>query len=240
MNPQTQPSFIPKKPLVGVGSQSGSLAFGSLFFLLSVLIFVASLVSAGAVFAYKGYLTGAIANKTESLGKAQAAFDPGAIQDLLRMDSRLSNAKILLKKHVAPSGLFAFLSAQTLQRVSFNSFSYAVGDDGSVTVALSGQADGFATLALQSDQFNTNKLLKDAIFSSIAVVQGGQVTFNVKATVDPSLVSYENSIMSTSISASATPAQNTPVPAAPLLQSSGPLLPTPTPASTQSSPAPLP
>jgi hypothetical protein len=157
-----------------------------------VLLFIVSLVSAGAVFAYEGYLNSAIASKSDSLTKAQAAFDPTTIQELVRLDSRITNAQTLLQKHIAPSALFNFLAAQTLQRVSFSSFSYALGDDGSVSISLAGQADSFATLALQSDQFNTNKFLKDAIFSDIAVGQNGQVTFDIKATVDPAVINYAN------------------------------------------------
>jgi len=227
MNPQAQPSFIPKKPLTASSAGAGSLGVGGLFFLIAVLIFIASLVSAGAVFAYGGYLTSAIASKTDSLNKAQAAFDPGTIQELVRMDSRITNAKTLLQKHIAPSALFAFLSSQTLQRVSFSSFSYVLGDDGSVSITLAGQADSFATLALQSDQFNTNKLLKDVIFSAIAVGTSGQVTFNVKATADPSLINYAVSLNAANAAGGALPV------------SSGSMLPPTPPASSASATPPL-
>ena len=142
MNPETQSSFIPKKPLTTVGLHSSSSAFGSLLFLIALLLFLASVVSGGAVFAYSKYLTGTITSKVDSLNKGQAAFDPSTIQDLIRMDSRLNNAQVLLQKHVAPSVLFSFIAAQTLQRVSFGSFSYVLGDNGSVSINLSGEADG--------------------------------------------------------------------------------------------------
>ena len=222
MDPQTQSSFIPKKPLTGTGGRTNSFAFVGLFFLLAVLVFIASLVSAGAVFAYEGYLSGSIASKSDSLNKAQAAFDPGAIQELVRMDSRLTNANALLEKHIAPSALFAFLSTQTLERVSFSSFSYALGDDGSVTIALAGEADSFSTLALQSDQFNTNKLFKDAIFSGISVGGTGQVAFNVQAKVDPSLINYTNSLTNTPPTPTPTP---TPAPVPAISPAPAPMLP---------------
>jgi hypothetical protein len=49
---------------------------------------------------------------------------------------------------------------------------------------------GFATVALQSDQFAASKALKDIVFSDIAVDELGKVTFSVTATVDPSLINY--------------------------------------------------
>ncbi|MEI7720202.1 MAG: hypothetical protein WCI89_03275 [bacterium] len=194
MNPQVQSSFIPKKPLTGLGAHTSSSAFGSIFLLIAILLLAASLVSAGAAFAYERYLISSIAGNSASLDKAQAAFDPATIQELVRMDSRLTNAQALLQKHVAASALFGFLASQTLQRVSFSNFSYALGDDGSVSVTLAGEADSFSTLALQSDQLSANKLLKDVLFSGVAVGQSGQVTFSVRANVDPGVIKYSNTL----------------------------------------------
>ncbi|HEV8666221.1 MAG TPA: hypothetical protein VN665_00020 [Candidatus Paceibacterota bacterium] len=189
MDPQVQASFIPKKSLdIGATPRGGH--FGGLIFLISLLIFIASLVAAGAAFAYTKYLTNAIASKSKSLILAEGAYDPGSIQDLVRLDSRLTQAKVLLDKHVAVSGIFAFLSTQTLSNVSFSSFTYALNDDGSANVTMNGTADSFATVALQSDQFGGNKLLKNVIFTNITADAAGHISFGVSATVDPSVLSY--------------------------------------------------
>src|SRR5665647_2460160 len=120
MDPQVQTSFIPKRSLDVSSSREGS-PFG-LLFLIALLIFIASLVAAAASFLYIGYLNGAIASKSKSLALAEGAYDPGVIQDLVRMDTRLIQSKTLLAKHVAVSGIFAFLSTQTLEHVSFSAF----------------------------------------------------------------------------------------------------------------------
>lgn len=193
MDPQVQASFIPKKSLdVSVSNRSGG--FGGLVFLVSLLIFIASLVAAGGVFAYKQYLQTAITSKAKSLALAEGAYDPGTIEDLVRLDSRLIQAKALLNKHVAVTGIFAFLSTQTLPNVSFGSFDYSLGDDGSAKISMTGIADSFATVALQSDQFGGNKLLKDVVFSGITADAVGHVTFSVSASVDKSVLSYNASL----------------------------------------------
>lgn len=192
MDPQVQASFIPKKPLdtsvrtrgVGVG----------LFFLLSLVLFIASLVSAGAAFAYTQYLHTAVVSKSESLERAEGAYDPGVIQDLIRMDARINSADKLLNKHVSASTLFAFISTQTLEQVAWSSFEYSLQTDGSATISMSGLADTFSSVALQSDQLGGNKLLKDVIFSGIGASTGGGISFGVKATVDPSVLLYTNSL----------------------------------------------
>jgi len=188
MDPQVQASFIPKKSLDTSVRGSGG-GFG-LLFLIALLIFIASLVAAGASFVYQQYLNNTLASEKVSLDRAQGAYDPGTIDDLARMDQRINQAKILLAKHVAVSAVFSFLSQQTLENVSFNSFDFALQTDGTAKITLGGTADSFSTVALQSDQFGSNKILKDVVFSGITVNATGAVSFSVSATVDPSLISY--------------------------------------------------
>jgi hypothetical protein len=193
MDPQVQASFIPKKSLeMGASPRGGG--FGGLVFLIALLFFVASLVAAGASFAYTQYLQKAIVDKSDSLKKAEGAYNAKSIEDLARLDNRLIQSNALLNKHVAVSGIFSFLSTQTLVNVSFSNFTYELGGDGTAKITMAGAADSFSTVALQSDQFNGNKLLKDVLFSSITVGAGGRISFNVSAVVDPSILLYKNTI----------------------------------------------
>lgn len=187
MDPQVQASFIPKKSLDTSARRGAGVG---LLFLLSLLIFIASVVAAGSSFLYQQYLNKTLADKKVSLDRAQGAYEPGTIQDLSRMDQRITQAKTLLSKHIAPSAIFAFLSTQTLEKVSFSSFSFTLGSDGSSKLSLAGTADSFSTVALQSDQFGSSKVLKDVVFSGITVDATGGVSFSVSATADPSLISY--------------------------------------------------
>jgi hypothetical protein len=193
MPPQVPTSFIPKKPLdTGAVSYHESGGVGFLFF-IALFIFIASLVAAGGVFAWKNYLSAAIGSDSKSLQEAEGAFDPSTINDLVRLDSRINNAETLLQSHVAPSAIFNFLSQQTLQNVQFTSFTYALQADNSASIVLQGQADSFSTVALQSDQFSASTMLKDVVFSSIQTTTGG-VSFSVTATVDPSLINYAKNL----------------------------------------------
>jgi hypothetical protein len=190
MDPNVQGSFIPKQALTAASRGSGA----GLFFLLALLVFVMSVVAAGGAFAYQQYLNGQITSKDKMLKTAEGAFDAGAIQDLVRMDARLTQARTLLQSHVSPSAIFAFLSTVTLQKVQFDSFDLSVNKDGSATMALGGSADSFSTVALQSDQLGSSKVLRDVVFSGITVGENGKVSFTVNATVDPSLILYRNNL----------------------------------------------
>ena len=195
MDPQVSTSFIPKKPLVE-NRRGGS---SGLIFLLVLLIFLGSVTAGGAAFLYEKYLQGSLAAKVRSLETAQGAFESaGAIENLIRLDNRISEGKSLLAEHVAPSSIFYFLSSQTLERVRFTSFDYELREDGSATVAFQGKTDDFPTIALQSDQFGASKVLRNIIFSDIAVEAEGGVSFSLSATVEPALLLYSKNLTQSS------------------------------------------
>src|SRR5689334_4110082 len=136
MDPVGQGSFIPKQSLTAATRRGGM----GLLLLLALLVFLMSIVAAGGAFAYKQILTGVIAGKDESLRKDEGAFNPGTIQDLVRTDNRLTQAQLLLHKHVAPSAIFDFLSTITLERVQFTGFDMSLTEDGGASISLSGVA----------------------------------------------------------------------------------------------------
>lgn len=165
-----------------------------IFFLLALLIFTMSLISAGAAFGYQRILNKTITDKDEDLRQAEGAFDAGTIQDLLRIDSRLTQARGLLQKHVAPSAILYFLSTITLERVQLNSFDMTLDKEGGASLSVTGVADSFSSVALQSDQFGSTKVLKDVIVSGVSVGDTGKVRFSVNAKVDPSLIVYSDNL----------------------------------------------
>jgi hypothetical protein len=196
-----QASFIPKQSLSAASGRGGG--FG-LIFLLGVLIFVMSILAAGGVLAYQGYLGSQVKSMDEKLRVAEGAFNASSIQDLIRLDKRMLNADILLQKHVNPSAIFFFLSTITLERVQLGGMEYTLQPDGGASISLSGVADSFSSVALQSDEFGLSKMLRDVIFSGITVDEKGQVSFSVNATLDPQLISYVQQIRNTSAESSPT------------------------------------
>lgn len=194
MDPQVPASFIPKKPLTAESRPRGG---GGLLTLIALLIFLASLVSGGGVFLYEQYLENSITAKADSLKRAEGAYDPGVIEDLIRLDSRINEARTLMHKHVAPTTLFTFLSGATLESVQFTSFDYALESDGAASIALDGIARSFSAVALQSDNFGASRVLRNVIFSDISVGETGAVSFKVTASVDPAFLLYEKTLTQT-------------------------------------------
>jgi|GEM_PF-184486 len=191
MPPQIQTSFIPKKPLVE--SAPTRHARVGIFWVLVIILFIASLVAAGAAFAYQVVLQNSIQASNDSLTRAQAAYDPAAIASIIRLDNRLTQTKILLQNHIAPSAIFSFLETNTLGNVRFTDYAYTIDPNGAATLQLSGEALDFSSVALQSDAFGQSRDLKDVLFSDINVDPAtGHIVFKMSATVDSSLILYRN------------------------------------------------
>ncbi len=203
MDSQVSSSFIPKKPVTESPARRGGT--GSLLFLLALLIFITSLVAGGGTFLYKQYLTSSLAAKDESLKRAEGAYDAGVIQDLIRLDGRIQEAKSLMDKHVAPSAFFTYLSGATLASVQFTEFAYDLQGDGTATISLAGKGNSFSAVALQSDEFGASRVLREVVFSDIKVGGTGEVTFSVTAKVDSSLLQYRKNLTGGTSSAGQTP-----------------------------------
>ena len=235
MDLQPQASFIPKRPLTS--SPVSGHGAPSILSIIATFIFVVSILAAAGVFGYTLYLNHQLSTAKSSLDAARAAYDPNSIQDLIRLNSRIEQAKQLLAKHVAPSALFSFLEANTLSTVRFTQMGYSVNPDGSIGLTLTGNAADFASVALQSDQFSAaTKVLSNIVFSGLSIDPAtGIVRFQVSANINSDTLLYSNSISSgSSVQQPAEPATQTP--ATPALPQTG----TQTAASSSGSGAPKP
>ncbi len=188
MDPQVRTSFIPKKPVTAAYAERRSPV--GIFLIVSIALFLGSFLAAGGVFGYLSYLKQSIASKSESLERSQKAFEPAVIEELVRLDSRMKLGQEVLSSHVAPSAIFSFLEQTTLASVRFRDFEYALDGSGNAQISLSGQARTFSDVALQSDEFGKQQVLKDLFFDGINTDQVGNVVFSVHASLAPNALSY--------------------------------------------------
>jgi len=115
---------------------------------------------------------------------------PSAGRDFIRLNNRLISTESLLNRHVVISPLFDFLETATLKSVRFNDFLYNT-NSGGVELLIKGQARGYADVALQSDVFNKSPYFENPVFSDLSLDERGNVTFTLRATINPELISYK-------------------------------------------------
>ena len=159
--------------------------------LVAAVLFVAALTTAGALFAYRSYLVNDIAYKADLLQEERKSIDPALIRAMARHMARIEAAKEVLAAHIAPTVLFAFLEEITLQNVRYAGMSVTV-DAEEVRVELQGEAANFEAVALQSDIYGNNRMVREALFSDVNRNSEGAVLFNLDAKMDPRFLRYGN------------------------------------------------
>ena len=188
-------SFIPTKPIQTV-SKGGKLGIskGNFLNILTLGIFLVTIVITGGVVIYKIYLQKQVSNQIVQLEGARAALDSPLVTEADRLNTRMKNVVSLLDEHLAPSELFALLEKKTLKTVQFNDLTYTVEADGKVKIEASGSASSYEAIVSQSQEYGKSTYLKDILFTDLQPSQTGGVSFNLSGTVDGDLVLYKNRI----------------------------------------------
>ncbi len=193
MESNIKASFIPDKLPTENGrgrptrNSSGSAV--DILMLLAIVALAVALALAAGVFLYSSFLTSNVQSKSEQLARAQQAFEPALVAELVRLDARLDAANTVLAQHLAPSEIFNLLEELTLQSVSYSSMDYALSEDGTITLKLQGKARSVNGVALQASVFGQHNAITNPIFGDLDLVSDG-VEFTVTATVNPAALRY--------------------------------------------------
>ncbi|PIP73977.1 MAG: hypothetical protein COW88_00170 [Candidatus Lloydbacteria bacterium CG22_combo_CG10-13_8_21_14_all_47_15] len=182
-------TFIPKKTLTK-RDKSKSLRYSGWVTVFSVFLLVFSVAGYSALLLYKVYLEQRSEDLAVSLERAKGAFDPTIIEELKRVDMRLSSADQVLSKHVTITPLFVLFENETLQRIRYTQMSFIAKDDGAYQITMDGEADDYATIALQSDIFSDSRNVRDHIFSNLNLNSKGNISFKFSAFVEPGFLRY--------------------------------------------------
>lgn len=196
MENKFQTSFIPKREFSAV-SAGDKFRSVSILSVIAVIMFVLSIALSAGIFAYQKVLVNKVKSINAELVKSKESFDPSFIQEVSNLNRRIDAAKDILGKHISASAIFDLLEKETLASVRFKTFSFALGTKGTVSLSMNGEADGFDSVALQSDVFGGDKFIKNPIFNNLNLDERGSVSFQFKASLDPKLLLYKE-VISTS------------------------------------------
>jgi len=203
MEPVMPTSFIPKRPVSSepIAPKQSSRAVG-LLSLLAVVVAITTAVAFIGVYLYGKQLESQKVSVQKSINDAKNGIGTEFLADMKRLNARIDGVKMLLGSHVVVSPIFTALQDTTLRSVQYKSFGYALVVDPTtkapmVQVTLTGSAKSYATIALQSDAFTENALIKNPVFSNLTVDdKTNAVNFKLVFDVTPSDLSYETFIKS--------------------------------------------
>lgn len=191
---QLHTSFIPKKPQIPLPEGAAGRSTVNLFALFALIVFLLTAALSGSVYFYRVYLIRAIQGMDATLAAARKSFEPEFINEASRLHARIEATKELFALHRAPSLVFDTLEKKTLQSVRFKDFSFDARNERTMTLSLTGEAQSFNAVALQSDVFGADSLFQNPVFSNFALNDRGDVIFNFKATLDPKLLRYRETV----------------------------------------------
>ena len=170
-------SFIPKASLDNVVDDGGHLqkrsslshdGSGNLFTLLAFFVFICSLVAAGVVFSLNKLSVSNKAKAESDLAKYQERSNAETIEEIKSLNNRLDILKHLIENHVAVRPLFAEISKNTLDKVSFSGFNLKRKPDGTFALTMKAQGVGYESIVVQDQQFSTPGAQK--VFKNTSIV----------------------------------------------------------------------
>ena len=185
MDNRFQATFIPRQSPVTGASYSGQRGQRSLFMMILVM------GAYGALYFYRGFVQDSNDNKKAQVEAAIQNFEPELTNELTVIKARMDAGKTLIENHKAFSLLFSLLELNTVQLLRFTEVSYKVGDDKKIQIAMKGEARSYNAIAYQSDVFAKVEQLKNPVVSNLRLGEGGIISFDFTAELDPSAVSYK-------------------------------------------------
>ncbi len=201
MEPSIPTSFIPKRPIESSAAPAPhrSRSVG-LLSVITALVVIGTVLAFAGVYLYQKQLVSQKAKLEQSIGDARDGIGTEFVTDMKRLDARISGVKELIKNHIVVTPIFQALEATTLHSVQYREFGYSIKSDpstktDSLVVDLSGTARNYASIALQSDAFSPNTLIKNPVFSNLTVDDKSRtINFRLTFSVDMADLSYQTFI----------------------------------------------
>lgn len=207
METKFQTSFIPKKVDVPIGGASTPVREkhrSSLFMMLSVFLFLASMVAAGGVIAWEKVLLNQREGYKEQLKERERQFGIDDIERLNRQSIKIKLGKELIRNHLAISNIFEIIGQLTISKVRFLSLDVIAstnpGED--IKISMKGYGTDFPAVAWQSDvlgqlqKYGLRKIVKNPILSDPSLDGIGAISFGFSAALDKSSLLYDMKVSS--------------------------------------------
>lgn len=195
---EVRTTFVPRRPTLATPQITASR--GPDFVAVAALVlFIASAVAAGGVYAWRWNLNRQIEGQAAQLEKARDAFDPQFVEEASLLNDRIVAANDILDRHLAPTELFEIFEQFTLRSIAFQSLTAVHQADNSVSIVATGVGRNFESVVLQSDWFGegpegNGARLRDVVFSRLGENDRGEATFNFSATIPAERILFARSI----------------------------------------------
>ena len=194
-------SFIPKKSLeadVKDTSKDKYAKHGQVHgpgFLVSMLVFVLSIVASLGLFGYLKIVEKSAEEKITKLEEQKNKFNEEQIKVLLRADTRIKSVKNILNNHVAFSELLRHLEKITLKDVQYTNLVYSGNIGETPIVSVTGKTRSYQDVALQTTEYrNSTNMLTPTVKALERNKETKAVEFEVGAILDPRITLFSSAL----------------------------------------------
>ncbi len=175
-------SFIPKKEFKkNSGSSKGPRI--NILFLISLVIFLSTIIASVAVYLWKVSLEKELKIKRETFASRSEDYGIETIRKFSQLDSRIKAADELLEKHYNILPIFTYLEKNTLVDTTLTEFALTETDS-EIKITAKGEAPDLTDLQLQSRGYAKNPNISNLILSNITKSKEGYSVFDLEFTID--------------------------------------------------------
>lgn len=160
-------------------------SFGIVMF-SGTILFIVVFVYFGLTLGYEPYLNSQVTKQQDQINQLGQSISPADQGNLINFYSQISNLKTLLKNHTLTSKLFAWLEKNTEANVTYQSLSFAQGNQ----ITLAGTAISEGDINQQIAIFESSPEISKVNLTSVASGQSGNSgwAFALTLTVSPSII----------------------------------------------------
>jgi len=180
-------SFIPKKEIQTRKSR-GSGSNVNLFFLISLIIFLSTILGAVGLYFYKKQLT---KEKNDNVAKFKRLKSENTIdtfQKFFKFDRLLKNANTIILNHYYVLPVFNFLEVNTLTSIYFTEMDLKENGD-YIEFSFKGMAEKFSDIVIQKEKYTKNPNIEDFMFLNIDTDKDGNKVFDMTFKVNKKYLS---------------------------------------------------
>lgn len=172
-------SFIPKKEFSAPKKKTRTFSI-NIFFLISLIIFLTTIVGAVGVNMWKENLTKSNAVIHAEFIKKSDQFGLEAIKSLVIIGERIKGSRKLLENHHNILPIFTFLEKKTLTSIYYTELSLnEKKSDSILTIHAKGIASSLADLSQQADSYSKTSNISNLVISNITRSADGLVLFHL-------------------------------------------------------------
>jgi len=194
MEPNSQPSFIPKRQTRDIVARAKAPA--TLFYWIGLTVFIIAILITIWLFVFERFfLARQLDEKKLSIKKEIEAFDPELTKTLTVLKQRIDFGEGLLGRHVSASAVFDLIEQNVVQGVYFTNFIFTANPGSIAKVEAKGESPSYAVLAFQSEVLKKSGLILNPTFSDIDLNDKGRVVFGLSAEISEDVVSYSKSLV---------------------------------------------